>query len=514
MRLHTLELFSKDEIQEIHNASINILEEIGINVEDPNLRKVLGENGAIITADSPYVKFPDSLIKETLKLVPDSFVLYGRDGDYTAKIDTASTQFATIGTPVRIYDPGQKKGIRKTVLADTINQIRIVDSLKHIICSHVDVWPSDVDYLQLHCHAIKAWVMNSRKPYGLGCFGRLPSQDMMDLLSIVVGGKEELIRHPRLVGFFSITSPLAFSQLMTNGFEVFAKYKQPTILAPEALAGSTAPITLAGLLTQTNAEILAGVVLSQIYNPGAPVFYGTVSHITDMRTGNSAMGSVETGLITAGIAQLGRLYRIPSRGPGCVTDSKVLDMQNGFERYQTLMLAAQAGCNYITCAGSYEATLAEALELLVIDDELVGMVKRFMEGVEVNENTIALDVIKRVATSTTKGANYLDDKHTLKHMKTAHFLPSLADRNRRTLWWKKGAKDIVQRAREKVDKILENQSVSPLDPDKLHAMDEFTKIVARRSYEFYKEAEGMMNKKSSITIDHVEIFEHNHKNNG
>lgn len=485
---------------------MHILENIGIKVEDPNLRKFLAENGAIPT-DTTYMKFPSDFVQEKLKTVPDSFTLYGRDGDFTATVDTKHTEFATIGTPVRIYDPEHKKGVRKTILADTIHQIRIVDSLKHIICSHVDVWPNDVDYLQLHCHTIKAWAQNSTKPYGLGCLGRLPSQDMMDLLSIIVGGKDELINHPRLVGFFSITSPLEFSQLMTNGFEVFTKYKQPTICAPEALAGSTAPITVAGLLAQTNAEILGAAVLSQIYNSGSPIFYGTVSHITDIRTGNSAMGSVETGLITAGIAQLGRYYNIPSRGPGAVTDSKVLDLQNGYERLQTLMLAAHAGINYITCAGSYEATLSEALELLVIDDELVGMVKRGIEGVEVSEKTIGLDAITRIATSEKQGANFLDDKHTLKHMRTAHYLPELSDRLRRRPWEKRGSMNIIQKARVKVDEILANQCVPPLAPEKLHAIDAFIAEVAKRSYDDYKVAEGMMGKKGNVTIDHVEITE-------
>ena len=115
------------------------------------------------------------------------------------------------------------------------------------------------------------------------------------------------------------------------------------------MAGASAPVTLAGLITETNAEILGGVCLSQLLNPGARVFFGTVSNITDMRSGNSAMGSIETGLITTGIAQLARFYNIPSRGPGCVTDSKCLDLQNGIERMQTLMFAAQAGINYIFC---------------------------------------------------------------------------------------------------------------------------------------------------------------------
>ena len=280
------------------------------------------------------------------------------------EVNTNTTHFATLPTPVKIYDPSKKSGVRKTILDDTIKQIRIVDSLEHIDSHHLDVWPHDVPYMELHCHTIKEWGKHSHKPYGLGCYGKLASQDMMNLASTIVGGEDELKKHPRLVGFFSTTSPLHFPQIMTNGYSIFTKYKQPTIVAPEALAGASAPVTLAGLLTQICAENIGGAVLAQVLNPGAPVFFGSVSHITDMRTGNDAMGSIETGLITAGVAQLARYYNIPSRGPGACSDSKLLDLQNGVERLQTLLLAAQAGINYLTCAGTYEATLVEALELL------------------------------------------------------------------------------------------------------------------------------------------------------
>jgi trimethylamine--corrinoid protein Co-methyltransferase len=233
-------------------------------------------------------------------------------------------------------------------------------------------------------------------------------------------------------------------------------------------------------------------VLSQILNPGTPVFFGTVSHITDMRTGNSAMGSVEMGLITAGIAQLARYYNIPSRGPGGGTDSKVLDLQNGYERLQTLMLAAQAGVNYITCAGTYEATLVEALELLVIDDDLAGMVQRALEGIIVNEDTIGLNIIKKVATSNIKGVNFLAESHTRKYMNSELYMPRLADRARRTSWEKKGGKDIIERAREKIDKILMEHHPSNLDKNVENELLNYIKIVETRTFDDYRRAEDMM----------------------
>jgi trimethylamine--corrinoid protein Co-methyltransferase len=506
MKLKPIEVFSKDEIEEIHSGSLKLLSNVGMKVDAHDARILLKEHGAEVDDKSVFVKFPESLIKEKLKTVPKQFTLHGPDGRFNFEVNTENTVFATIGTPVRIYDPSEKKGVRKTILSDTIQQIKVVDALENIHCSHVDVWPNDLSYITVHVHCIYQWAKNTKKPYGLGCFGKLASTDMIKMTSLIAGGDEELIKKPRLVGFMNPTSPLHLPIIMTNGFSVFTKYKQPTIIAPEALAGASAPVTLAGLLTQTNAEILGSIVLSQVYNSGAPIFYGTVSHITDMRTGNSAMGSPEMGLITAGIAQLARYYKIPSRGPGGCSDSKVLDLQNGFERLLTLILATQAGINYITMGGTYEATLVESLELLTIDDELAGMVKRAKEGITVNEDTIALEVIEKVATSDKKGVNFLAERHTRDFMRSELFFPKLSDRNRRTTWFKKGAKDIITRAREKVDQILQDHTPNDLPKELEDKLLKYIKVVESRTYDDYKKAEGLM--VSKITLpDGIEIQE-------
>jgi trimethylamine--corrinoid protein Co-methyltransferase len=500
LNLNQIKILTKDEIETIHNATIELLSKVGIKMDCKDVQNLMNEYGAEVDEDSDFVRIPESLVNEMIKKVPKSFTLHGPDGSFNFEVNTTSTQYATIGTPVKIYDPSKKRGVRKTILDDTIKQIRIVDTLKHINCSHVDVWPNDVKYTAIHAHAMYQWVKNTRKPYGLGCFGKLPSQDMMNMASIACGGDEELKKNPRLVGFFSTTSPLQFSKIMTNGFEVFAKYKQPTIIAPEALAGASAPVTLAGLLTEINAENLGGAVLAQIFNPGAPLFYGNVSHIMDMKTGNSAMGSIETGLITTAVAQMGRYYGYPSRSAGGVTDSKVLDLQNGIERMQTLLLAAQAGTNYITVAGTYEATLVEALELLLIDDDLVGMVKRALEGIEVNKETIALDTIEKVATSDKKGASFLGELHTIKHMKKELYMPELMDRERREKWVRNGSKDIIQRAGEKVEEILNTQKGPGYSDSVDKELKDYLKIISSRTMDEYRRLEGMDEEEGSLDV--------------
>jgi trimethylamine--corrinoid protein Co-methyltransferase len=498
MKLNKLEVLTKEEIELIHNETLELLETIGVKVESPEARIFLKKNGCILDEEkSHFVKYPPDLVKKNLKIIPSSFSLWGHDGSFQLDINTESVNFATVGTPVKIYDPESKKGIRKTVLSDTIKQIRIVDTLKNIHCSHVDVWPNDIPYTELHWHAINAWAHNSTKPYGLGCLGRTASQDMMNLLSIIVGGEEELKKRPRLVGFYNPTSPLIHTQILLNGLFIFAKYNQPLIVAPAASAGSTAPVTLAGLLVQANMETLSAIVLTQLINPGTPVFYSSMSAPMDPSTGNVAWGSIETGLITAATAQLARYYNIPSRGPGAVTESKCFDIQNGQERFMTLFCSASAGINYITCAGTYESSLAEALELLVIDDELCSIVKRGLEGIRVDEDALAINEIKQVATT---GKSFLSLKHTAKNTRKELFVPLLSDRNRRTIWQKAGAKDIIERAKEKVEKILNTQKGPVLSEDIEQKLNDYYKKVSARTYDDYRRLEGLEDSDTKLDL--------------
>jgi trimethylamine--corrinoid protein Co-methyltransferase len=501
MRLNPIEVLDKDEIQLIHDNTLDLLESIGVKVESEDARNLLKDHGATIENETNFVRFPKSLIKEQLTKVPDSFKLWGPDGSFHFEVNTTSTKFATVGTPVKINDPSNKNKVRKSLLSDTISQIRIVDNLENIMCSHVDVWPNDVPYLETHYHAIRAWAENSYKPYGLGCLGRLASQDMMDLTSLIVGSEEELKHKPRLIGFFNPTSPLILTKIMINGLFVFANYNQPVIIAPAASAGSTAPVTLAGLLTQANMEVLSSIVLTQLIKAGTPVFYSTMSAPMDPPTGNVAWGSVETGLITAGVAQLGRFYNIPSRGPGSVTESKCFDIQNGFERFMTLFYAASAGINYITCAGTYESSLAEALELLVIDNELINIVKRGIEGINVNEETLAVNEIKKVAT---EGKNFLMLKHTAKNTRKEIFVPKLVNRDKRGIWLRNGGKDMIENAKERVDIILEQQKGPgiPLEVDK--KLKEYFRVISSRTMDEFRKAEGMDDKDNTQGIKGLE----------
>jgi trimethylamine--corrinoid protein Co-methyltransferase len=504
MKLNRIEALTSQEIQEIHSVTLELLETTGVIVESPEARSLFRENGGTIEKINKdyFIKIPKDLVLQQLKTVPQSFSLYGPDGSYGFEVNTENLNFGTFGAAVNVYDPSKKKGIRKTSLQDAIDHIRIVNELKNIACSHLDVWAHDIPFTELHCYTLREWARYSYKPYGMGCYGRTASQDMINIASIIVGGKEELIKKPRLLGVFNPTSPLTLTHLLLNGLFIFAKYKQPINISAAGSAGSTAPGTIAGILTQANMEVLASIVLTQLINPGTPVLYGSTNTIMDPSTGNIAYGSMEMHLMTIAAAQLAHFYRIPSKGSGLLTDSKCFDLQAGFERFMGLFCAANAGHNYVTCAGTYESSLSEALELLVVDDNLIGMVKRVMEGIRVNKETIAADEIREIITTK---KNYLGTKHSVKNTRKEIYIPELANRERRGSWIKDGAKDIIMKAKEKVDKILQSQKGPGLNSEIEAKLNEYFKIVSSRTMNDYRKLEGMEESEGVSEISGVKI---------
>ncbi len=469
----------------IHRSTLDLLGNIGVHIDSEEICKLLRSNGVELDTKNNYVKFPESLIVDSLKTVPNSFFLHGPDEKFKVSINTKSTIFSTQGAPTKLYDQNNPNKPRDALLSDFIKFLKIVNSLEHISCSHLDLWPTDVPYSTLHCVTIKEWLKNSQKPFGIGCRGKIMSKDLMELLSIIVGGEEQIIKNPRLIGFFNPISPLTLPRVLLGGLGVFARYKQPLIIAPSASGGLNAPVTLAGLLTQTNAEVLSSIVITQLINPGTPVLYGTVNTPIDPRTGNVAWGSIETSLITIACAQLARFYDIPSRASGSITNSNILDMQNGFERFNTLSAAAYAGINYITCAGTYECGLASSLELLIVDNELAGMVTRGLKGIDVNKNMIALNEIESVVSRENESLYFLGLKHTSKNIKKELFIPNLSERSSRKTWIKKGSHDIIFKAQHKIQEILKNHVSKILDPELEKKIDKYiAKVKARNTNDY------------------------------
>ncbi len=478
------EVLSPEEVEQIHAASMNVLENVGFRVDLKRARDDFAEAGADVDEANRSVRIPEKLVRSAVDKAPERFTLYGADPDFQMEIGTDKVNFAALGTPTNIIDTDTGE-LRPITLEDLRNHLRLINGLDHIDNSQMDIWPTDIPMHTIHVEAILAWAQNSRKTFGLGCYGAMATEDMMKMMAIAVGGKEELKKRPRFFGICSVMSPLQMIKLQVEGMYAMAEYGQPMAMAPEAMAGATAPATLAGLLVQQNAEILAHITLAQIIAPGTPVLYGNVSTVTDMATGNVALGAVEAGLITAGAAQLARYYRVPFRTAGGATDAKTLDLQCMMERVATLLPAVLAGAHFITCGGTLESTMTESHPLMALDDELCGLALRLARGIDVSDETIALDLIKEVGWQD----HYLAQPHTAQHYRREHFLPKLLRRDPRETWESKGSKTALDLARERVRDILAKHEPRELDPAVEKELLDYVGMVRKRTVADFEAAE-------------------------
>ncbi len=480
MKTARFEVLSQQEIERIHAASIEILADIGIKVDYGKARDLFRQAGAQVDEDMRAVHIPARLVEWALEQAPSSFTLYGNDPDFQVEVGGDKVCFAGLGTPTHILDIDTSER-REVSLADVHRHIKIISGLDHIHNSQMDIWPADVPMTSIHAEAIVAWASLSHKSFGMGCYGFLPTWDMMRMMSIAVGGKEELRARPRFFAICSVNSPLQMIQMQAEGLLICAEYGQPVAMSPEAIAGATAPVTLAGLLAQQNANILAHIILAQIARPGTPVLYGTVSTIANMRLGTVALGAVETGLITAASAQLARHYGVPCRSVGGVTESKLEDIQAGLERAVTLLPAVLSGVNFITCGGTLDSTMLESHLLLALDDEVCGMMLRMAEGIAVTDDTIAMDVIRQVNFA----GNYLVEQHTRRRFRQEHYIPQLLVREGYQAWENEGRKTVLDRARERVREILDTHQPRELDPAVEKELSEYLEKTRARSIEDY-----------------------------
>ncbi|MBC8507858.1 MAG: trimethylamine methyltransferase family protein [Anaerolineales bacterium] len=483
MKTQRFDVLSQAEVERIDAASMEILSEVGIQVNYGKAREIYREAGAEIDGETNAVKIPEKLVRWAVDQAPEEFSLFGRDAKFYFDIggEQEVPVFAGLGTPTRIIDIDSGE-VRASTYQDVLEHIILISASENIHNTQMDVWPNDILMTTIHTEAIWAWAQNSRKSFGMGCYGYLPTRDMMRMMAIAVGGKEELKKRPRFMMICSVVSPLQMDQAQAEGLLITAEYGQPLAISPEAIAGATAPVTMAGLLAQANANILAHITLAQIFRPGTPVFYGTVSTVSNMQHGTVALGAPETGLITAGSAQLARHYGLPIRSVGGTTESKRPDLQAGFERMGTLLPAVLAGVNLITCAGTLDGTMLEDHAMLVLDDEICGAALRMARGIEVTDESLALDVIKKVGFT----GNYLTEDHTFDLFRKELFIPKLFSREPYDAWEEGGHKLAIDHAKERAREILANHKPIELDPVITKELNRFRQSVAERSIEdFY-----------------------------
>jgi len=449
-----------DQVLRVHEAALSILARTGVQVEQPEA--LLLFQGAGADATGHRVRLPRSLVEDAIACAPSRVVLAGRDPKWDLELEGARVHVGTGGAALTVFDleTGQP---RPAVLRDVAELARLVDALDNVHFYLVPVYPTDLDTGVVDINTYYAGLCNTTKHVQAGVYTLEGIRDTVEMCERIAGGASALRERP-IVSFITswMVSPLKFVTDVTTLLVETCRQRIPVVLSAAPMAGSTAPVTLAGMLAQLTAEQLSGLVLTQLARRGAPVLLGPIPATADMKTGRYLGGAAEFGLANAAMAQMAQFYRLPIYNSAGMTDAKVPDIQAGFEKAMSAVLAALAGSNFVHhAAGMLENMNAVAAEQFVIDNDILGMAMRVLRGIEVNDETLALDVIDEIG----PGGHYLMAEHTIRHMRSEFYYPSaVVDRQGWEVWQQAGGQDARERAKQIARDILARHQPTPLDP--------------------------------------------------
>jgi trimethylamine--corrinoid protein Co-methyltransferase len=455
-----LKVLSDEQIDQIHRAALDILWNTGVLVKAPAARELLRKAGARVDEQSMICRLPAEIVEEALKRAPAEFTVHARDPKYDVKVSTERLHYEPMIGRLNCFD--YRSGTtHRTTLKDVGELVKLADALPSYHLLHSGAIMPQIEGVPIratHVYGYLESVRNSSKPIKATSRERVMAEDCLRMVAVIAGGEAELKKKPFTFTTDNPVAPLHHDRDQMEGALEFARYGLPIDVTSEPQAGATSPVTLAGLLAQQTADVVSGITIIQLANPGNPVWYGTCGSIMDMRVGRIAIGAAEMGLINAASAQLAHFYGLPCRGTAAATDSKLLDFQAGYEKTLVLAMAALGGVNKIFYPGTMEGALTVSKESLVLDDEIAAGVYRILEGVRVEEATLAVELIGKVG----PGGHFLKQRHTLQFLSGEHFLPRLASRQTREKWLEGGAKSMADRAYETVEKLLAEHKVQPL----------------------------------------------------
>ena len=462
----SFKLISNESVRKIHNKSLEMLESTGVQIQHDKALRMLDEAGAKVNYTSKQVCFPPELVEQSLKKAPKSMLFAARNEKYDLTLQPGGPTYTRTVTGSAGYIDDLNAGeYRKILLSDLKNWARLVDALENINYLSC-IFPDDVPLATREIHIFLAMLENTEKHLQTSAeeSGNIEIlKYIIKLASNVVGGKEELRKRPIFNSFTAAFSPLIYPEIAVDIILLSGDYGIPLELATCPISGATGPVTPVGLVLQASVELLAGVVISQVANPGAPLVIGPRLYFLNMRNGNIMGGSIESAMVSTLQAQLfNECYGLPVclSGPG--TDAMLADEQSMIERVYHTLLPALAGVNILACPGLVEHAAAISPVQLTIDNDIIGMVQQILKGFSFDEDVLGIETISGVG----PGGNFLTEDHTLKYFKTEYKYFPLFNRMNRDNWENSTMKDFKERARNKALNILRKPHV-PLLEEKL-----------------------------------------------
>jgi trimethylamine--corrinoid protein Co-methyltransferase len=475
-RYAPIEVLDAGQIEEIHEAALRLLRDHGMRFLWDEARRLLGEAGAEVDEADQMVRLDPELVAEKVALAPSSFTLRARNPERDLTLGGNRVVFTAIGGPAYVSD--LDRGRRTGTYAEMCDYLRVIQSLNIVHqegggpFEAMDL-PPETRHLDLHAAQLR---LLDKSWQGVA-LGRDRTVDGIELACIGLGcSREELAERPAILSIVNTNTPLQYDVPMGEGTLELASAGQAVCVTPFTLAGAMGPATLAGTLVLQHAEVLAGVVFTQVVRAGAPVVYGAFTSNVDMRSGSPAFGTPEYTRAAQASGQLARRLGLPFRSSS-TTASNAVDAQATYESQMSLWGAIMGGANLVNhAAGWLEGGLTASFEKLVLDAEMLQMFAEYLEPIEVSDDTLALDAIAEVGS----GGHFFGAAHTMQRYETAFYAPMLSDWRNFESWQEAGAVDATQRANRIWKQLLEAYEPPPLDP----AIDEaITDYVDRRKRE-------------------------------
>jgi len=450
-----MNILNDNQRSEIIQAAKSVLERTGCRVEHPEALALLKNNGAHVDGDR--VRVSRHMVEQAISQAPEGILIYDREGNPALDLSGTKTYYGTSTASPRTRD-ALSGDIHPTRVEDIAIGAKVADALSEIDWVMPFGSSQDVPSIVSDLYEFEAVVTNTTKPMAFCGYSARGVELVFEMAAAVAGGKDKLMQKPFLISYPEPISPLFYPEEVVDKMFLSAEWGIPQITSGAGQTGATSPATLAGTLVQMVAEAMMSVLLIQLKKAGAPVFFAANFGMFDMRQGLLSMASPEASLMHGALAQIARDFKLPSWGYAGATDSKCLDAQAGIESAFSILAQGLSGINLIHDVGYMDMGMLCSAEMLVMGNEVAGMAKQFMKGIEITPETMACDVIDKVG----PGGNYLQEPHTMKHFKGCWY-PELFCRSSYGTWEAAGKKTMEDQCRAKVKKIIETHHPIELD---------------------------------------------------
>lgn len=469
MRLLKTEVLSSREIEQVHDAALQIMEHTGFQIHGDRIVGLLANGGAIVERDNNKVRFPRKLVEECLLKVPSRIPWYDRKGELKVVLGSGKPYVAMGHNAVFMQD--LDTGERRNATVQDVEQLAIVaDRLSEIDVLGIPVDPWEVTPEAHVFYGVKALMENTTKPIYFS--SNLPDINIAIYEMAKAIYPNDLAEKPYIITQHSPTSPLIIEEPMAESLYEMAIRGIPVCSLPEPYNGVSAPYTLAGLLASCTAEILCGIVMAQIFKPGVYCLYGSSWTTFDMKHGAALIGSPETDLLRIAHAQMAKFYNIPAHVTSPNTEANAHDEQMAWEKMLSQYSCMTSGNDLIVNCGMFATGLTFSLEQLVLDAEMTGIIRRMMKGFDVNEDTLAVDIIDSVGS----GGSFIMEDHTIEHLRSGEYYEyKISSVDPYETWRMNGTPSIVDLARSKARTLISQGAREKLPEDVLAAMNVIAK---------------------------------------